>query len=71
MAYLQPLLSLLLALNGEDQRVCALLGDFQLVFLLLAVSRDVRDAAALQGQLHLRLLVLGTFVALRGTGQTH
>lgn len=71
MAYLQPLLSLFLALDSENQRVCALLGDFQLVFLLLAVSWDVRDAAALQRQLHLRLLVLGTFIALRGTRQTN
>lgn len=66
MTYLQPLLSLFLALDSEDQRVCALLGDFQLMFLLLAVSRDVRDTTALQRQLHLRLLVLGTFIALQG-----
>lgn len=70
-AYLQPLLSLLLALDGENQWVCALLGDFQLMFLLLAVSWDVCDAAALQRQLHLRLLVLGTFIALHGTQQTN
>ena len=63
-SYLQPLLGLLLALDGEDKRVCALLGDFQLVLLLLAVLRDVGDVAALQRQLHLGLLVLGAFVAL-------
>ena len=62
--YLQPLLGLLLALDGEDERVCALLGDFQLVLLLLAVLRDVGDVAALQRQLHLGLLVLRAFVAL-------
>lgn len=70
-AYLQPLLSLLLALDGENQGVSALLGDFQLVLLLFAVSRDVGDAAALQRQLHLGLLVLGTFIALHGTQQTN
>lgn len=69
MAYLQPLLSLLFALDGENQRVCALLGDLQLMLLLLAVPRDVRDAAALQRQLHLRLLVLGTFITLHRTQQ--
>lgn len=71
LAYLQPLLSLLLALDGENQWVSALLGDFQLMLLLLAVSRDVGDAAALKRQLHLGLLVLGTFIALRGTQQTN
>lgn len=71
LAYLQPLLSLLLALDGENQWVSALLGDFQLMLLLLAVSRDVGDAAALQRQLHLGLLVLGTFIALHGTQQTN
>ena len=63
-SYLQPLLSLLLALDGEDKRVCALLGDFQFVLLLFAVFRDIGNDATLQRQFHLRLLVLGTFVAL-------
>lgn len=66
--YLQPLLGLLPALHGQHQRVRALRRDLQLVLLLLAVLRDVGDAAALQRQLHLRLLVLGAFVALQPTG---
>lgn len=67
--YLQPLFGLLLTLDGKHQRVRALLSNLQLVLLLLAVFWDVGDAAALERQFHLRLLVLGTFIALRGTGQ--
>lgn len=67
--HLQPLLGLLLTLDRQNKGVCALLRDFQLVFLLFAVFRDIRDVAALEQQFHLRLLVLGTFIALHSTGQ--
>ena len=39
-------------------------GYFQFVLLLFAVFRDIGNVATLQRQFHLRLLVLGTFVAL-------
>lgn len=38
--------------------------DFQLMLLLFAVLGNVRDTAVIQEQLHLGLLVLGTFVTL-------
>lgn len=66
-AYLQPLFGLLLALDRKNKRVCALLSNFQLVFLLFAVLWDICNVAPLERQFHLRLLVLGTFIALHLT----
>lgn len=68
-AYLQPLFGLLLALDRKNKRVCALLSNFQLVFLLFAVLWDICNVAPLERQFHLRLLVLGTFIALHLTWQ--
>lgn len=68
-SYLQPLFGLLLALDSKNKRVCSLLSNFQLVLLLFAVFWDVCNVATLEGQFHLGLLVLGTFVALHWTGE--
>lgn len=67
---LQPLLGLLLALDRKHKGVRARLSDLQLMLLLFAVLRDVGDGAALEQQFHLRLLVLGTLIALHLTRQT-
>lgn len=42
------------------------MSDFQFVLLLFAIFWDVCNTAAIQQQLHLRLLILGTFIALKG-----
>lgn len=70
-AYLQPLFCLLFALHRQNQGICSLVGDFQLVLLLFAVFGNVCDTAVIQEQFHLGLLVLGTFVTLNKhrTGQ--
>lgn len=66
MFYLQPLLSLLFALHSQHESVCPLVDNLQFVLLLLAIFGDVGDAAPGQSQLHLRGVVFGRLVALRG-----
>lgn len=62
--YLQPLLSLLPALQGQHQDFGSPLGETQLVPLVPAVLGHVGDAADIQRQPQMRLPVLGAFVTL-------
>ena len=70
--YLQPLLSLLLALHGQHQCLGPRQREPQLVLLAPPILGDVDDVAGAQGHLHVWLPVLGAFVALgeaKGTAQ--
>lgn len=62
--YLQPLLSLLLALHGQHQWLSPRQGETQLVLLAPPILGDIDDIAGAQGHFHVWLPVLGAFVAL-------
>lgn len=63
-AYLQPLLSLLPALQSQHQHLCGPLGEAQLMPLVSAVLGHVDDGAGIQCQPQMWLSVLGAFVTL-------
>lgn len=64
-SYLEPLLGLFFTLHCKHQGVCPLVEDLQFVLLLLlAIFRDVHDAAAWQDEFHLWGLVFRRLVAL-------
>lgn len=70
--YLQPLLRLLPALQGQHQDLSGALGEAQLVPLVPAVLGHVDDTADVQCQPQMRLPVLGALVTLdrHRTGRT-
>jgi len=63
--YLEPLLCLLLALHGQNQRICPLVDYLKFMLLLFAIFRNVSDATPIQSQLHLGGLVFGGLVTLK------